>query len=152
MNFLKKLWNKNFLYLYLFLAILLVALFSRGGETSGNGTGAELDLNINYGFLLLKMVLVLVGVVFLAIFVVKFLLPKIYMVGKFSGEEGGEIIKVVGSKVIGNGKTLLLVEVYGELILIGVSGDNIVHLKSFSKDGKKFEDILGRMKEEVSKI
>ncbi len=141
MNF-KEFFKRNFIYI--FFVILLIYIFFFSGSGKEKGSAGNLDLNVNYGFLLLKMVLVLAGVILLAVFVIRFILPKIYL---GSEDENKGRIKVIERKMLGGGKTLLLVEVDGEKFLMGISGDNMFKLLDFSKKQKDFDAVLEEIKD-----
>ncbi|MBJ7536794.1 flagellar biosynthetic protein FliO [Marinomonas transparens] len=51
-------------------------------------------------------------------------------------------IKVISIQTLGAKEKLMLIEVEGERVLIGVTGQSINHIKSFSPGGKSFAKIM----------
>ncbi|WP_111639202.1 flagellar biosynthetic protein FliO [Marinomonas shanghaiensis] len=63
---------------------------------------------------------------------------------------GQSEIKIVNVQSLGTKEKLMLVEVEGERLLIGVTAQSITHLKSFSPSGKSFASIMEEVDREHS--
>lgn len=63
---------------------------------------------------------------------------------------GQSEIKIVNVQSLGTKEKLMLVEVEGERLLIGVTAQSITHLKSFSPSGKSFASFMEEVDREHS--
>lgn len=58
------------------------------------------------------------------------------------GMDGGELIRVVSSSYIGPKNSIAVIDVLGELLVVGISGSRMTLLTSISDEGR-----LGRLRE-----
>lgn len=63
---------------------------------------------------------------------------------------GQSEIKIVNVQSLGTKEKLMLVEVEGERLLIGVTAQSITHLKSFSPSGESFASFMEEVDREHS--
>ncbi|WP_243712048.1 MULTISPECIES: flagellar biosynthetic protein FliO [Marinomonas] len=78
-------------------------------------------------------------------FIVVFIPACLWLVKKLQVTQmrfGQSDIRVVSSQSLGAKEKIVLIEVEGEKILLGVTSQSINHLKSFSTNGKAFAQVM----------
>lgn len=103
-------------------------------RTDASGEAAEWDPWAS-GMNMLMMFSLVLGLIFILFFLFKKFVLKNTLFGK-----GGQLIQVLGSGFIGPKKNIALVEVAGEVLVLGISNDNISLLGNIS-DPKRIERI-----------
>ncbi|WP_245959144.1 flagellar biosynthetic protein FliO [Marinomonas pollencensis] len=88
-------------------------------------------------------------------FIVVFIPACLWLVKKMQVTQmrfGQSDIKVVSSQSLGTKEKIVLVEVEGEKILLGVTSQSIHHLKSFSSNSKAFAQAMSEAETETDKV
>jgi flagellar protein FliO/FliZ len=83
------------------------------------------------------------------IFIIAFIPGCLWLVKRFQLTQmklGQSDIKIVNVQSLGTKEKLMLVEVEGERMLIGVTSNTITHLKSFSPHGSSFASVMENVK------
>ncbi len=78
-------------------------------------------------------------------FIVVFIPACLWLVKKLQVTQmrfGQSDIRIVSSQSLGAKEKIVLVEVEGERVLLGVTSQSINHLKSFSSNGKAFAQMM----------
>ncbi len=96
------------------------------------------------GFKMFYTLALVLGVMFLVFFIFK----KTVWKHSLGGDK--QLVKVLGSGFLGPRKTISLVEVAGEILIVGISGDTITLLSNI-KDEKKIEKIKSDQNGDPSK-
>lgn len=90
-------------------------------------------------------------VVISLIFVVAFIPACLWLMKRFQFAQmklGQSEIKIINVQSLGTKEKLMLVEVEGERVLIGVTPQAITHLKSFSPKAKSFASVMDEVDRE----
>ena len=90
-------------------------------------------------------------VVLSLIFVIAFIPACLWLMKRFQAVQmkfGQSDIKIVNVQSLGTKEKLMLVEVEGERILIGVTAHSINHLRSFPQSGKSFATVMDEVDRE----
>lgn len=87
------------------------------------------------------------------IFVIAFIPACLWLMKRFQFAQmklGQSDIKIVNVQSLGTKEKLMLVEVEGERLLIGVTAHSISHLRSFPSKGKSFASMMDEVDRESS--
>ena len=87
------------------------------------------------------------------IFVIAFIPACLWLMKRFQFAQmklGQSDIKIVNVQSLGAKEKLMLVEVEGERLLIGVTAHSINHLRSFPQKGKSFATVMDEVDREHS--